>query len=98
MKKVKIENIETLEFTGDVYNLELESNDENVLNDDLFWVDDTSDLITHNCFPKDLGAMSYFANTFGVDETLLTTIEEMNKCYRTNRDWETMKGRAVSDD
>ena len=51
-----------------------------------------------HCFPKDLGAMSYFAKMLGVDETLLTTIEEMNKYYRTNRDWENMKGRAVSDD
>ena len=42
--------------------------------------------------------MSYFAKMLGVDETLLTTIEEMNKYYRTNRDWENMKGRAVSDD
>jgi nucleotide sugar dehydrogenase len=51
-----------------------------------------------HCFPKDLGAMSYFAKMLGVNKTLLTTIEEMNKYYRTNRDWENMKGRAVSDD
>lgn len=51
-----------------------------------------------HCFPKDLAAMINFAVELEVDETFLLTIEEMNKHYRTNRDWEKMKGRAVSDE
>lgn len=39
-------------FKGDVFNLELKSNDET--KDDLFWVEASTGIITHNCLPKDL--------------------------------------------
>ena len=42
--------------------------------------------------------MINFATEADVDETFLLTIEEMNKYYRTNKDWESMKGRAVSEE
>ena len=51
-----------------------------------------------HCFPKDIASMSFFGEGMGVDTTFLTTVEEMNKMYRTNKDWLEMKGRAVSDD
>ena len=51
-----------------------------------------------HCFPKDLAAMRYFANTNHVDDSFLKAVEYFNKSVRTNKDWLKMKGRAVSDD
>jgi nucleotide sugar dehydrogenase len=52
-----------------------------------------------HCFPKDLSAMINFANNFKIDSAFLKQVEASNTKYRgNNRDWEKMKGRAVSDD
>ena len=63
-----------------------------------------------HCFPKDLAAMINFGNnseiTPGPDGTVyysrctdfLEAIQDFNNSVRITRDWETMKGRAVSED
>ena len=51
-----------------------------------------------HCFPKDLAAMIYYADTNNVDNQFLIDVEDANDKYRDKRDWEEMKGRAVSDD
>lgn len=51
-----------------------------------------------HCFPKDLAAMSFFGEQFHAETGLLKEIEALNNYYRSNKDWEKMKGRAVSDD
>ncbi len=52
-----------------------------------------------HCFPKDLAAMIYYAwQIVGADRGFLEAVENMNSHYRKNKDWEKMKGRAVSDD
>ena len=51
-----------------------------------------------HCFPKDLGAMIHFAMSNDVSPSFLQQVESSNESFRTNRDWEKMKGRAVSDD
>ena len=51
-----------------------------------------------HCFPKDLAAMINFAQEFDREAGLLSSVQEENGKYRTNKDWENMKGRAVSDD
>lgn len=51
-----------------------------------------------HCFPKDLEAMIYFARQNSVDPDLLEQVLDKNNKLRKNRDWETMKGRAVSED
>ena len=51
-----------------------------------------------HCFPKDLSAMIHFGNTNGVISDLLESVQDKNNYLRTDRDWETMSGRAVSDD
>jgi len=51
-----------------------------------------------HCFPKDLAAMITFANENGADDYFLKAVEIFNRGIRTNKDWEKMKGRAVSDD
>ena len=51
-----------------------------------------------HCFPKDLAAMIYFAKKYDVYPNFLLAVKESNEIYRSDRDWEKMKGRAVSDD
>ena len=51
-----------------------------------------------HCFPKDLSAMVYFAEQNGASEYFLEAVKTANSHYRTNKDWESMKGRAVSED
>lgn len=51
-----------------------------------------------HCFPKDLAAMIYFSETNDHSPNFLEQVERSNDGFRTNKDWERMKGRAVSDD
>ena len=51
-----------------------------------------------HCFPKDLSAMVYIAENSNVDSTILKSVQTKNDMVRKNRDWEAMKGRAVSED
>ena len=51
-----------------------------------------------HCFPKDLEAMVYFAEELNVDPSLMKEVLDKNDVLRTDRDWEGMSGRAVSDD
>jgi UDPglucose 6-dehydrogenase len=51
-----------------------------------------------HCFPKDLDAMIYLMTQNNVNPTVLESAREKNDSVRKNRDWETMKGRAVSED
>jgi hypothetical protein len=66
--------------------------------DDLFWVEGTSGIVTHNCFPKDLASLTFVAEQLGVDTTILTAAKKKNDLVRKNKDWETQVGRAVSED
>ena len=49
-----------------------------------------------HCFPKDLSAIIYLSNALNIDSTVLSSVNEKNLKIRKNRDWEKMKGRAVS--
>lgn len=49
-----------------------------------------------HCFPKDLAALIYLAENLNVTDNVLSAAEQTNTQVRTNRDWEKMKGRAVS--
>lgn len=51
-----------------------------------------------HCFPKDLAAMIHFAKSCDVYPNFLLAVQESNDMYRSDKDWEKMKGRAVSDD
>jgi len=51
-----------------------------------------------HCFPKDLAAMITFSEGNQVNPCFLISVERSNLIYRTDKDWEKMKGRAVSDD
>ena len=51
-----------------------------------------------SCFPKDIQAMISFGEEIGVDMNVLKGAWDTNLNVRPERDWEKLKGRAVSDD
>ena len=53
-----------------------------------------------HCFPKDLNALIHVCRDLGVTPTMLEAAWEKNQSVRPSqdRDWEHMKGRAVSED
>ena len=51
-----------------------------------------------HCFPKDLAAMISFGAENDGDTSYLQSVQNYNNKCRRFRDWEHMKGRAVSDD
>ena len=51
-----------------------------------------------HCFPKDLAAMIYFSKMNDLYPNFLLAVQESNTIFRSNKDWEKMKGRAVSED
>lgn len=49
-----------------------------------------------HCFPKDLAALLYLTHELNTTNNVLTATQKTNDSVRKNRDWENMKGRAVS--
>ena len=48
-----------------------------------------------HCFPKDLSALIHLTNEVGSTNNVLNSVLKTNNEVRNDRDWETMKGRAV---
>lgn len=51
-----------------------------------------------SCFPKDINNLSYTSNRLETGQKLFSTVIERNSEMRGNKNWESMKGRAVVDD
>jgi nucleotide sugar dehydrogenase len=51
-----------------------------------------------SCFPKDINAFITFTNSIGLDLKVLKGAWETNLNIRPEKDWEKLKGRAISDD
>jgi UDPglucose 6-dehydrogenase len=51
-----------------------------------------------SCFPKDLNALIYFATMMGVKTSVLEGVWNKNLEVRPEKDWELLKGRAVSEE
>ncbi len=49
-----------------------------------------------HCFPKDLAAILHLSEKLNTMNNVLCATQETNNNVRKNRDWEQMKGRAVS--
>ena len=49
-----------------------------------------------HCFPKDLSALIFLSENLDTISNVLTATRDTNDQVRQNRDWEGMKGRAVS--
>lgn len=90
---MKIQKIEKVPFDDYVYNLELKTNSSE---DDLYWVENKSGIVTHNCFPKDMQAILTIAQKLGLAIPTITGAHVTNMIVRKNKDWEKMEGRAVS--
>jgi len=50
-----------------------------------------------SCFPKDLNAMIYIAKQLGIKPTVMEAVWKKNLEVRPERDWEELKGRAVTE-
>jgi len=50
-----------------------------------------------HCFPKDMAALLYIADVEGVSIPTILGAHTTNQIVRQNKDWEEMKGRAVSE-
>tara|TARA_R100000657_G_C4643096_1_gene88649 strand:+ start:69 stop:908 length:840 start_codon:yes stop_codon:yes gene_type:complete len=51
-----------------------------------------------SCFPKDVNALIRFAQSVDVNSTILKSVWKKNLEVRPERDWENLKGRAVSEE
>jgi len=51
-----------------------------------------------SCFPKDLNALIHIAISLGISPAVLAAAWEKNLEIRPERDWEQLKGRAISED
>jgi hypothetical protein len=89
LKLVKINKITRRSYEGYVYNLELESKTSSMKQDDLFWVEQKTGIITHNCFPKDINALIATCYENGIDPLVLKAVWEQNKRVRKSWDWAT---------
>lgn len=49
-----------------------------------------------HCFPKDLSALIHLTEKYGTANNVLKSVKKTNDKVRKNRDWESMKGRAIS--
>lgn len=49
-----------------------------------------------HCFPKDLSALIKLSEDLNTTNNVLKSVRDTNDTVRKNRDWEKMKGRAVS--
>lgn len=94
MKTIKINSITKKRYKGSVYNLHLSSKDFD--NDDLYWIEQNSGIVSHNCFPKDINAMIGLFEEHGLDAKQMKATWEQNKAIRKNWDWSKIEG-AVSE-
>ena len=51
-----------------------------------------------SCFPKDLQAIIHFAESMDVDTKVLKGSWETNLKIRPSKDWEKLRGRAVTEE
>ena len=49
-----------------------------------------------HCFPKDVKALISLANKYSLDPKILNAVDSKNDDVRNDRDWESMKGRAIT--
>ena len=49
-----------------------------------------------HCFPKDLSAILKMTDDLGTTNNVIKSVRDTNDKLRSNRDWESMKGRAIT--
>ncbi len=93
MKTIAINKITKRAYKGKVYNMELAGDDNP--EDDLFWIEQKTGIVTHNCLPKDICALINQFEEKGFDPLMMKACWEHNKIVRPNMDWGRIPG-AVS--
>ena len=51
-----------------------------------------------SCFPKDINALIHYSERLGVKPLVLTAAWKKNLEVRPEKDWEKLKGRAISEE
>ena len=93
MKKQKILKISNVKYTGFLYNLELSSNSQE---EDLYWIEQDSKIVSHNCFYKDLHSLMNFGkHILNLDMNMLDAADQVNERVREKKDWLEIKGATT---
>jgi hypothetical protein len=93
MKKQKILKISNVKYTGFLYNLELISSEPK---EDLYWVEQNSKIVSHNCLYKDLHSLMNFGkHTLNLDMNMLEAADQVNERVREKKDWLEIKGATT---
>lgn len=85
MKTASINKITKRHYKGKVYNMELQG--DNNPEDDLFWIEQETGIVSHNCFPKDICALIHQLEKVGFNPMMLKACWEHNKKIRPEMDW-----------
>lgn len=93
MKKQKILNISSVKYSGNLYNLHLQSEDE--CDDDLFWIEQNSKILSHNCFPKDLNSFINWGKQNNCFVEMCEAANKVNLRIRPDKDWEKVLGATT---
>ena len=72
-----------------MYDLELKSESEE---DDLFWIEQDSKVVSHNCFPKDINGLVNWCEQNNVSCDMFKSAIKVNDRVRKNKDWLEIKG------
>jgi len=94
MKTLKINKITRRSYKGKVYNMELLGDDSP--EDDLYWIEQKTGIVTHNCFPKDICALIAQLESVNFDPKMLKACWDQNKTIRPEMDWGRSSSAVVS--
>jgi len=92
MKTIKINKIVKERYKGYVYNMHLETKSDE---DDLFWIEQNTGIVTHNCFCKDVNGFIYYAESLGFDLSLMKEVWDINMKIRKDIDWAKIEGAVT---
>lgn len=74
MKPLKIIKIRKVKYSGPVYNLELESIESD--KDDLYWIEQNTGIVVHNCLPKDIASLNDVFEKFDIESSFFWGIRK----------------------
>ncbi len=80
--KTRIKKIETFDYTGPVYNIEVEPN--HPVKDDQFFLQSNTGLVVHNCHPRDNIALRYMAQELDLGYDLFDSIMRAREIQAEN--------------
>ena len=94
MTNVTIQSIEKYNYTGNVYNLEVEPN--HPVKDDQYYIHADNGLVVHNCHPRDNIALRWLAAQLDMGYDLFDAIMHAREKQAKNMADELIKHQAVT--